>query len=110
MALIRMRSPTSSARNTVLFRHRPHYHLLLFVRKKVDPLKLSALISRCWKCGRTDGIPYQSNFYVFQHNVVKNNHLGDIIACAKYVQIRVEKVRLQTPSLYLIDRSHSRAC
>lgn len=72
-------------------RHRPHYHLLLFMRKKIDPLKLSSLISNCWQCGRTDGIPYQSNFYVLHHNVVKNDHLGDIIACAKYVTKYVEK-------------------
>lgn len=72
-------------------RHRPHYHLLLFMRKKVDVLKLSALIARCWKYGRTDGIPYQSSYYVLYHNVVKNEHLGDIIACAKYVTKYVEK-------------------
>lgn len=72
-------------------RHRPHYHLLLFMRKKVNPLKLSSLISQCWKCGRTDGIPFQSSFYVLHHNVIKNEHLGDIIACAKYVTKYVEK-------------------
>lgn len=72
-------------------RHRPHYHLLLFIRKKINPLKLSALVSRCWKSGRTDGIPYQNNFYVLKHNVVRNEHLGDIIACAKYVTKYVEK-------------------
>lgn len=72
-------------------RHRPHYHLLLFVRKKVDPLELSALISNCWKCGRTDGVPYQSSFYVEHHNIINNSHLGDVIACAKYVTKYVEK-------------------
>lgn len=70
---------------------RPHYHLLLFFRYKIDPLKLSCLISEKWSFGRTDGVPYKSNFYVLQHNVVRNDHLGDVIACAKYVTKYVEK-------------------
>lgn len=52
-------------------RGRPHYHMLLFMRCKIDPLKLSALVSKLWKYGRTDGIPFQSSFYVMKHNVIK---------------------------------------
>lgn len=70
---------------------RPHYHLLLFMRHKIDPLKLSSLIAQKWQNGRTDGIPYKSTFYVLQHNVVRNKHLGDILSCAKYVTKYVEK-------------------
>jgi len=70
---------------------RPHYHILLFMRQYVHPLKLSNLISTTWKCGRTDGIPYKSAFYVNTHNVVKCEHLGDILACCKYVTKYVEK-------------------
>lgn len=70
---------------------RPHYHLLFFFRKKIDPLKLSLLVSRSWKLGRTDGLPFQSNFYVLNHNVIKNTRLGDVLACAKYVTKYIEK-------------------
>lgn len=70
---------------------RPHYHLLLFFRQKIDPLRLSLLVSKTWKLGRTDGIPFRSAFYVNQHNVIKNSRLGDILAAAKYVTKYVEK-------------------
>lgn len=72
-------------------RGRPHYHLLLFIRAKIDPMDLSLLVSKTWNLGRTDGLSYQSKFYVMQHNVIKNSRLGDIIACAKYVTKYVEK-------------------
>lgn len=72
-------------------RHRPHYHLIIFMRQSIPPLELSRLVSQCWKLGRTDGIPYKGNFYVLQHNVLKNSRLGDTIACVKYVTKYVEK-------------------
>lgn len=70
---------------------RPHYHILLFIRHKIDPLKLSRLVSKSWQLGRTDGVPFQSSFYVLSHNVVRNEKLGDILACASYVTKYVEK-------------------
>lgn len=70
---------------------RPHYHILLFIRSYIDPLKLSVLVSSSWNLGRTDGVPYQSNFYVSQHNVIRNKRLGDILAAVKYVTKYVEK-------------------
>lgn len=72
-------------------RGRPHYHMLLFFRQKIDPIKLSLLISKSWKLGRTDGIPFQTPFYVNYHNVIKTPRLGDVLACAKYVTKYVEK-------------------
>lgn len=72
-------------------RYRPHYHLLLFFRKHFDPLKLSELVATTWNCGRTDGIPYKSSFYVLRHNVMKATRLGDTLACVKYVTKYVEK-------------------
>lgn len=50
--------------------HRPHYHLVLYVTFKISPLVLSRLVSKCWKFGRTDGVPYRSNFYVNNHNTI----------------------------------------
>jgi hypothetical protein len=70
---------------------RPHYHLLLFMRKPINYFALSKLISSTWYLGRTDGIPYKSAFYVERHNVIKNARLGDVLACAKYVTKYVEK-------------------
>lgn len=50
------------------FTHRPHYHVLFFMQNKViDPLKLSLLISKCWKYGRTDGIKYHPLPHVAKH-------------------------------------------
>lgn len=73
--------------------HRPHYHLMLFVRDKhIDPLFLSALIAELWKYGRTDGIPYKSRYYVLGHNVIDcsanlfSNRLRTLRYVTKYVQ------------------------
>lgn len=48
--------------------HRPHYHVLFFVRNNaIDWFTLSKLISKCWHRGRTDGYPYQPMLYVKNH-------------------------------------------
>ena len=54
------------------YTHRPHYHVLFFVRgdengRRVDPLVLSKLINKCWMKGRTDGIDYKPYKYVMNH-------------------------------------------
>lgn len=46
---------------------RPHYHILFFVTSGVSPLTLSKLVSKCWKYGRTDGLPYQPLTHVVRH-------------------------------------------
>lgn len=48
--------------------HRPHYHVLFFVRNNaIDPLILSKLVNKCWHRGRTDGIDYHPYHYVMKH-------------------------------------------
>lgn len=70
--------------------HRPHYHLLLFVRNNVvEPLYLSRMVSKCWKYGRTDGLPYKSCAYV-QYNTI-NGGLAQSIRVCKYVSKYVNK-------------------
>lgn len=54
--------------------HRPHYHILFFVNNSVIPYNvLSEQISKAWKFGRTDGLPYKSDSYVRLHNVIEGS-------------------------------------
>ena len=67
--------------------HRPHYHILFFVRGKIKPLDFSSVVSKCWPYGRTDGLPYQSISYVQNH--VFSSSVG------------LDSVRLSNTSLYV---------
>ena len=50
------------------YTHRPHYHILLFVKNKViNPVWLSYTISECWEYGRTDGLNFKPLSYVAKH-------------------------------------------
>lgn len=50
------------------FTHRPHYHILFFINSRVlDPYEFSLLVSKCWKFGRTDGLPYKTRKEVAEH-------------------------------------------
>ena len=50
------------------FTHRPHYHILLYLKSKlIHPCDFSKLVSECWKYGRTDGLPYEELDYVSGH-------------------------------------------
>lgn len=51
------------------YTHRPHYHPLFFINNKelITNFQFSELVSKCWKYGRTDGLPYQSRAYVAEH-------------------------------------------
>lgn len=67
-------------------RHRPHYHILLFVYdENIDGLRLSKAVANAWNKGRTDGIPYKSKQYVLTHNIIKEMNLDCIRYVAKYV-------------------------
>lgn len=58
--------------------NRPHYHLLIYVTDpKLAPEVLSAHISKAWKYGRTDGIPYQSQGYVINGRVFGPRYNSD---------------------------------
>lgn len=74
--------------------HRPHYHLMLFVRdKRLNPLFLSKLISKLWKFGRTDGVPYKSNYYVMGHNYIdcSGSNFANRLRSCRYVTKYVQK-------------------
>lgn len=50
---------------------RPHYHVLFFVHGDISPFAFSALVSKSWSLGRTDGIPFRTSQYV-QRNVFRS--------------------------------------
>lgn len=60
--------------------HRPHYHVLFFIRpdengRMIDWFSLSKLVAKIWsKNGRTDGYPYQNANYVRNHVFSKNQN------------------------------------
>lgn len=62
--------------------HRPHYHVLFFVRpdengKLIDWLVFSKLVNKAWNKGRTDGIDYHPYKYVANHVFGKcSNHVS----------------------------------
>lgn len=71
------------------YTHRPHYHVLFFVNSNsCDPLNFSRLVSKCWQYGRTDGIPYQTANYVYDHCVTVDS---DVMKICNYVAKYVTK-------------------
>lgn len=57
------------------FTHRPHYHILFFIKKQFDneQLKLfSHLINECWYCGLTDGIDRKTEYKFLKDNVIRS--------------------------------------
>lgn len=66
-------------------RKRNHYHILIFVPKKYEPIEFSKNVSKSWGKGRTDGQPYKSKKYVMQHNVIYTMNMDTIRYVCKYV-------------------------
>lgn len=74
--------------------HRPHYHILLFVHDvRINPYRLSLLISECWPYGRTDGLKYHPKLYVDQHiyGYKSNDDIQVITMVTNYVSKYVTK-------------------
>lgn len=76
------------------YSHRPHYHVLFFLPKGVDPLTASVAIADEWTYGRTDGVGrsdgfvYKGSLYVLQKRVFRESspRLNNIIRyVSKYV-------------------------
>lgn len=77
--------------------HRPHYHILFFVKGSITPLQLSSMIARAWFYGRTDGKPYKSDYYVL--NNVLNCDPAKTIRVLKYVTKYISKSCLFTKQI-----------
>lgn len=75
--------------------HRPHYHILLYVTDpKLTPEILSQAVSKSWKYGRTDGMPYKSLGYVVNSRVFGPRYNDDrtaIQAASGYVMKYITK-------------------
>lgn len=71
--------------------HRPHYHILFFVRGDIDPLEFSRIVADYWQYGRTDGMPYKSQYYVLTHNYIKSATLEQQLRVCNYVTKYVQK-------------------
>lgn len=77
--------------------HRPHYHILFFVTGSIEPLQFSELVAQCWYYGRTDGVPYKSQYYVM--NNVLNDDSAKRIRVLKYVTKYISKSCLFTKEI-----------
>ena len=74
--------------------HRPHYHVLFFVKNNaIDPLILSKLVHKCWHKGRTDGIDFHPYHYVMNHvfGPKYNSDMLHLQAVCNYVSKYVTK-------------------
>lgn len=90
--------------------HRPHYHILFFVRFKIDPVVFSRYVSRAWFAGKTDGVRpyddcsrcpvrrfcngyciYQSKEYVLRERVITSDHVANTMKCVNYVTKYISK-------------------
>lgn len=78
---------------------RPHYHILLFVRGAISPVLLSAIIAEKWKYGRTDGWPYKSANYVYNHNYIHTNDTESTLLVCNYVTKYVQKSCIYTDAI-----------
>lgn len=69
--------------------HRPHIHVIFYYTGKLKPEELSKLVSKCWKYGRTDGLPYKSLQYVLNKRVFRcenSYNRNQISYICKYLQ------------------------
>lgn len=73
--------------------HRPHIHLMLYVHNPaITPYYLSTQIADLWSYGRTDGPPYKSAAYLYNHNYVPaSNQLANKLRTCRYVTKYVQK-------------------
>lgn len=103
--------------------HRPHYHILFFVRLPITPVEFSRYVSRSWQLGKTDGLRpfddcsecplrcyckgkclYQSADYVENERVVRSDSRKNLVKCVNYVTKYVSKDMYFSGTLHaLID-------
>lgn len=74
------------------YTHRPHYHVLFYVTGNISPLVLSRFVGQLWIYGRTDGLPYQTDYYVTSKNVItRDAPLATRLRTCNYVTKYVQK-------------------
>lgn len=68
--------------------HRPHYHVLFFVRGSVTPVSFSQLVSSSWSRGRTDGLPFRPLSHVLDNSFTElsAHAIRTILYVCKYIQ------------------------
>lgn len=68
--------------------HRPHHHVLFFVKGNIQPLEFSAAVSAYWYHGRTDGYPFRSSYHVLRNTFTSStdSSLRSIKYITKYIQ------------------------
>lgn len=90
--------------------HRPHYHILFFVRMPISPVDFSRFVSQSWFEGKTDGVRpyddcskcpvrkfcngyciYQSKDYVLRERVISNDSKFNTMKCVNYVTKYISK-------------------
>jgi hypothetical protein len=74
------------------FTHRPHYHILFFIKKKFNNEQLkqfSHLINECWYYGITDGIDRKTEYKFLKDNVI--NSFTSMVKLGNYLSKYVLK-------------------
>lgn len=99
--------------------HRPHYHILFFVRMPINPVDFSRFVSRSWYEGKTDGVRpyyddchkcpvrkfcngyciYQSEEYVLRERVISTDSKANTMKCVNYVTKYISKDMYMTGKL-----------
>lgn len=98
--------------------HRPHYHILFFVRMPISPVDFSRFVSQSWFEGKTDGVRpyddcskcpvrnfcngyciYQSEDYVLRERVISVDSSANTMKCVNYVTKYISKDMYMTRKL-----------
>lgn len=87
------------------YSHRPHYHIIFFVKSDIPPLLFSQAVSESWQFGRTDGLPYRPKSYVLEHLTLYSNSLRLTNYITKYVTKSSEYTKSLQPINEFIDKN-----
>lgn len=92
--------------------HRPHYHLLLFVKDDIEAITLSKWIKKKWNKGITDGIDDKGKLYflnnrIFDGSVAQKNVVGYICKymnkATKYDYMILKQIARKVNEKYNVD-------
>lgn len=73
--------------------HRPHYHVLFYVRFFIDAFEFSRIVGRCWSFGLTDTVLFKPRSYVryYTFGIKYTSDLCGLQKKAMYVSKYVQK-------------------